>query len=218
MKSPQVSVIIPAYNQKLYVGRCIRSLLKQTLPEEDYEIIIVNDFSQDETRDVVSPFLGDIVYVENKENLGLSKSLNIGIRKARGQFVVRVDADDYVHWDYLKILTMHLQMNHNIDAVCCDYFQVDNDQTILKHINSLEEPIGCGIMFRIKDLIEIGLYDENFKVWEDRDLRIRFLKKYKIDRVKLPLYRYRKHGQNLTNDPKRNKFWEDELNKKHNKK
>ena len=196
MKSPHVSVIIPTFNQQLYLGRCIRSLLKQTMNDEDYEIILVNDGSNDNTKDALSPFMDDIIYLENEKNIGLAKSLNIGIKQARGQFIVRVDSDDFVHWDYLKILSMHLQMNHSMDAVCCDYYLVDNDQNIIEQVNSINKPIGCGIMFRLSHLIEIGLYDENFMMWEDKDLRMRFEKKYKISRIELPLYRYRQHPKN----------------------
>ena len=105
MKTPQVSVIVTSYNQQLYIGRCIRSLLKQTLKNEDYEIIVINDASEDSTSQVLETFKKDIIYIENDKNLGLPKSLNKGIKKARGQFIIRVDADDYVHWDYLKILS-----------------------------------------------------------------------------------------------------------------
>jgi glycosyltransferase involved in cell wall biosynthesis len=78
MRSPQVSVIIPAFNQQFYIGRCIRSLLKQTMNDEDFELIVVNDGSNDKTKEVLNPFMGDIVYIENDKNLGLAKSLNIG--------------------------------------------------------------------------------------------------------------------------------------------
>lgn len=215
MKPPQVTVIIPSYNHELYIGRCIRSLLKQTLPESDFEIILVNDGSVDSTKEVISSFLKDIVYVENKTNLGLSASLNIGIKKARGQFIIRVDADDYVHWDYLKILSMHLHLNSDINAVCCDYLLVDNDQKLISQMNSLDHPIGCGIMFRIKDLIKIGLYDESFQAREEEDLRIRFLEKYNITRVQLPLYRYRKHESNLSLDQSKQDLYAKKLEKKY---
>ena len=216
MKSPQVSVIIPVFNQQFYIGRCIRSLLKQTMNDEDFELIVVNDGSNDKTKEVLNPFMGDIVYIENLQNLGLAKSLNIGIKQARGQFVVRVDADDYVHWDYLKILSMHLQMNLSIDAVCCDYLLVDNEQNIIKQVDSILSPIGCGIMFRIIHLIEIGLYDENFRAQEDKDLRIRFEKKYKITRIELPLYRYRRHDQNMSDNEENEKKFSNILKNKHN--
>ncbi len=117
MRSVQVSVIVPAYNAELYIGRCLRSLLKQTLDVENYEIIVINDCSVDNTKEVISPFIGDISYLENNKKLGLPKTLNTGIKNAKGQFIIRVDADDYVHWDFLKILSMHLQLNLSIDAI-----------------------------------------------------------------------------------------------------
>ena len=57
-------------------------------------------------------------------------------------------------------------------------------------------------MFRKDHLFEIGLYDEGFRCHEERELRIRFEKKYKIHRLELPLYRYRRHDKNITNDTK----------------
>ena len=204
------------YNQEKYVGRCIRSLLKQTLSDEDYELIVINDGSTDNSATILTPFMGDIRYHENEEQLGLPASLNIGIKKARGQFIVRVDSDDYVHWDYLKILSMHLQMNHDIDAIACDYQLVNDQQDVLeRRVNCLEKPIGCGIMFRLNHLIEIGLYDENFLAREDEDLRIRFLRKYDISRVQLPLYRYRKHANNITNKVDHMKQYQEKLEHKH---
>jgi len=215
MHSHQVSVIISVHNQEKYVGRCIRSLLKQTFPVDDYELIVINDGSTDNSEDVLKPFTGDIRYFDNGKQLGLPASLNIGLKNARGQFIVRVDADDYVHWDYIKILSMHLQLNHDIDAIACDYLLVNDQQDILDQVNCMKEPIGCGIMFRLDQLIDIGLYDEDFLVREEEDLRIRFLKKYSISRVHLPLYRYRKHENNITgNDHDMQKF-QKKLNKKH---
>ena len=217
MYSYQVSVIIPMYNQQKYVGRCLRSLLKQTIPEEDYEIIVINDGSTDNSVEALTPFMGDIRYHKNEEQLGLPPSLNIAIKKARGQFIVRVDADDFVHWDYLKILSMHLQMNPDIDAIACDYQLVNDEQEVLERgVNCLERPIGCGIMFKLDHLIEVGLYDEGFLVREEKDLRIRFLKKYDISRVQLPLYRYRQHNNNITNNLENMDTFQKKLDDKHN--
>ena len=64
----------------------------------------------------------------------------------------------------------------------------------------MENPIGCGIMFETSHLFEIGLYDEEFQLLEERELRYRFEKKYKIHRLELPLYRYRRHENNITNN------------------
>ena len=215
MRPVQVSVSIPVYNQERYVGRCIRSLLRQTLPEEDFELIVINDGSTDATEEVLKPFQGDIRYFQNEKNIGLPSSLNIGIKKARGQFIVRVDADDFVHWDYLKILSMHLQLNHDIYAIACDYQLVNDHQDVLAQVNCLEKPIGCGIMFRLDQLIDIGLYDEDFMVREDEDLRIRFLKKYSISRVQLPFYRYRQHENNTSGNLADMQQYNRKLKKKH---
>jgi len=211
MKSVQVSVIVPSYNAELYIGRCIRSLLKQSLSQEDFEIIVINDSSKDNTKNALLPFVGDIVLIENKRNLGLPSSLNKGIKKARGQFIVRVDSDDYVHVDFLKILSLHLQLNHSIDAVASDYLLVNNDQDVIKQMNCLKTPIGCGIMFRLKHLIELGLYNKKFLRREDEELMKRFKIKYNISRVPIPLYRYRRHDNNITNDKKSMKKYKKKL-------
>ena len=96
----------------------------------------------------------------------------------------------------------YLEENKNADAVACDYMLVDDMGEWIDRVNCMEYPIACGIMFRKQQLIEIGMYDENFRCHEDRDLRIRFEKKYKINRLQLPLYRYRRHSSNMTNDMK----------------
>ena len=215
MRSVQVSVIVPAYNAELYIGRCLRSLLKQTLDIDNYEIIVINDCSTDNSKKVISPFIGDINYLENNKKLGLPKTLNTGIKNAKGQFIIRVDADDYVHWDFLKILSMHLHLNLSIDAIACDYLLVDNHQNIISYKNCLEKPIGCGIMFKLEHLIDVGLYDADFLAREDEELLLRFNKQYSVSRVQLPLYRYRKHKHNLTNDKNTMKKYNDKLLEKH---
>ena len=211
MKSVHVSVIVPVYNSELYIGRCIRSLLNQSINTENYEIILINDGSSDNTKKAIDPFVGDLVIIENKKNLGLPASLNKGIRKAKGQFIVRVDSDDYVHVEFLKILSLHLQLNHSIDAIASDYLLVNNDQDVLGQNNCLKNLIGCGIMFRLKHLIDIGLYDESFLLREEEELMIRFKSKYKISRLQLPLYRYRKHENNITNNKEKMKKFKKKL-------
>ena len=67
-------------------------------------------------------------------------------------------------------------------------------------------------MFKIDKLIEIGLYNEDFLSKEDEELSIRFKEKYKIERIALPLYRYRRHDSNMTNDQENLKKYENKLN------
>jgi len=212
---PTISVLITAYNVEGYIGRAIRSALNQSIPRDSYEILVVNDCSTDRTRFALEVFEDDIRLINNEERIGLPASLNKGIKKAKGRFVVRLDGDDYIHKDFLKVLDLHLSLDDDIDAIACDYLLVDNDEHILGKTNCLEAPIACGIMFRIGQLIDIGLYDENFVVREDEDLRIRFLKKYSIARVQIPLYRYRRHNNNLTNNKEKMDKYNKILKEKH---
>ena len=118
-----------------------RSLLKQTKNDIEYELIVINDASTDNTENALNPFIGDIRYFVNEKKLGLQASLNLGIKQARGQYIVRVDSDDYVHWDYLYILSMFLNLNNNYNAVACDYLLVDDQQNVISQVNCLEKPI-----------------------------------------------------------------------------
>ena len=71
MRSVQISVIIPLYDCEKYIGRCLRSLLKQTLNDSEYEIIVINDCSNDSSQDAIKPFIGDIRLLNNEKHLGL---------------------------------------------------------------------------------------------------------------------------------------------------
>ena len=81
-----------------------------------------------------------------------------------------------------------------------DYIIVNDDEIHLNRISGSSDPIACGVMFKKDVLIDIGLYDEKSLLAEDMDLRFRLLEKYKIGHIELPLYRYRKHLENITND------------------
>lgn len=213
--APQISVIIPAYNAERFIGRAIRSVLNQSVAATDYEIIAVDDASQDRTAYALDLFKDEISVHKNAQHLGLPATLNHAVRAARGKYIVRVDADDYVRSDYLYILQRFLEDNTYMDAVACDYFVVDDAENVVERCNCLDRPIGCGIMFRTDHLIDIGLYDADFLMHEDRDLRARFVRKYSIHRIELPLYRYRRHGDNMTNDAEAWRQYEQRLIDKH---
>lgn len=198
--APTVSVIVPVFNHEKYIGRCIRSLMAQEYPREDFEIIVIDDGSSDRTPYALELFQEEITLIKNETNRGLPASLNRGIHASTAPYVVRVDSDDYVNAYFLRILSMSLANNLYMDAVACDYLTVDDREEVLGRKNCLEDPIACGIMFRTEQLVDIGLYDESFLLHEERDLRFRFLEKYTIHRVELPLYRYRRHGNNITNN------------------
>ncbi|MDC3000913.1 glycosyltransferase family 2 protein [Candidatus Pelagibacter sp.] len=195
----QVSVIVPSFNREIYLGRCIRSLVSQSMNIEDFEIIVIDDGSTDDTKKILNAFKDDIKVITNNKNLGLPASLNIGIKESVGKYIVRVDSDDYVNKEFLKILHLFISYNKQFDAVACDYYLVDDEENFLKRIDSDEIPIGCGIIFEKSHLLEIGLFNEKYLIHEEKELRERFSKKYKIVRLPLPLYRYRKHSNNMTN-------------------
>jgi len=200
MKTPLVSVIIPVFNQEKWIGRCLRSLMHQTMPRNNYELIVVDDGSDDRTSYALDLFKEEIKQINLSENKGLPAALNMGIKSSKANHIVRVDSDDYVNENFLFLLYEFIEQNKYMDAVACDYLLVDDHEEVISRKNCIEEPIGCGIMFKSNHLLEIGLYDEEFQLHEERELRHRFEKKYKIHRLELPLYRYRRHENNITND------------------
>jgi len=210
-----ISVIIPAYNQQKFIERCIRSILNQTIARDKYDIIIIDDGSVDKTLKIIRKYKDDISILSNEKNEGLPYSLNKAIKESNAQYVVRLDSDDYVNENFLQFLSVYLNTNKNVDAVSCDYTLVDNKEEIIERKSANIDPIACGIMFRRENLIDIGLYDEKFLLLEEEELRIRFLEKYKIKNIDIPLYRYRRHESNITSDIKKVKKYSDMLKNKH---
>ena len=101
------------------------------------------------------------------------------------------------------------------DAIACDYYEVSEDEKFLKKVSSTHSPIGCGIIFKKKDLLSIGCYDTEMHLNEEVDLRIRFEKKYTIGHLPLPLYRYRKHKKNSTKNSEKLNFYKKKLTLKY---
>lgn len=189
-----------AHDEARYIERALRSCLSQSAAPSSYDVLVVDDGSTDQTAQIAAGFGDRVTVLRNDQQRGLPAALNRGIRSARSRFVVRVDADDYVHSDFVRVLSLFLELNGHMEAVACDYYTVDEREDHLEHVNCLERPIGCGIMFRKDRLIELGLYDESFLMAEDLDLRLRFERRWPMHRVELPLYRYRLHGENMTTD------------------
>ena len=213
--STLVSVIVAAHNEERYLGRCLRSLLAQRFERNRYDVIVIDDASTDRTSAVLATFGDSITVLRNETNLGLPASLNRAITSTHSKFIVRVDADDYVNSAFLDVMYMFLADNSQFDAAACDYLLVDDREEIISRRDAIKEPIACGIMFRTEQLIDIGLYDESFLRHEDRDLRLRFLDRYTIHHVPLPMYRYRRHEDNITNDTAEMAHHERRLHDKH---
>jgi len=176
----------------------------------------VDDGSTDETRKVMSTYKGRIKPLILGKNVGLAAARNEGIKSALGRYVVNLDADDYMDENLLMFEMTFLNFNSEWDAVSCDYYLVDDSEKHIERISGLKKPIACGVMFRTDLLFGIGLYDENFKMREEEDLRLRFAKKHKIKNIDLPLYRYRKHNNNMTNNKQGMAKYKKILKTKHN--
>ena len=214
----KVSVIIPVYNHEKYIARCLRSITSQSLNKNDYEIIVIDDGSTDKTPKAIKPFLREIKLIKNKKNKGLPNALNQGIKKSRSKYIVRLDADDYVNQEFLKFLYLYIQNNEKMHAVACDYYLVDDSEKVISKQNCQKKPIACGIIFKTQNLIDLGLYDEEFLLYEDIDFRKRFKTKFNIHRIPIPLYRYRRHENNITNNKFNQKKFMKKFKKKYRKK
>ena len=102
MSNPTVSVIIPVYNAQEGIKQCMDSLLNQSFT--DFEIILLNDGSTDNSLEVIKKYAADndFIRVIDKENEGVAKTRNKGIQLANGKYIVFIDNDDFVDSDYLE--------------------------------------------------------------------------------------------------------------------
>jgi glycosyltransferase involved in cell wall biosynthesis len=211
-----ISVIITSHNYARYVERAIRSVLNQSMNRGQYEIIVIDDASTDETPQVLENYKAECRIFHLEKNVGLAEARNFGIRKALGMYVLFLDADDYIQGDLLKVQSVFLTENNRLDAVAVDYYLVNDFGDHTEWVSAQEKPIACGIMFRKDRLFDVGLYDTTFRAREDEDMRIRFLKKFNIYNIILPLYRYRRHDNNLTNNTEEMEKYKVKLDQKHN--
>lgn len=208
-KVPDISVIVCCYNHEKWIERCLRSLLLQEhINNFEYEVIIIDDFSKDNSLKVIKNFHHENIKIfKNNKNLGLPKSINKAIRLAKGRYIVRVDSDDYVSRNFLYMCRVFLNLNREFQAVAVDYYKVKDSEELIKKTNCFKEQIACGVMFRKECLFEIGLYNDKFQMREGHDLRKRFEKKFQVGHLNIPLYKYRFHEKNRTKNKKKlNKY------------
>ena len=129
----KVSVIVPVYNTEKYLKNCIDSLLKQNF--EDYEIIVINDLSPGNAEEIIKSYNDKkIVYIKNKTNKGIGYNRNLGIKKAKGEYVCFIDSDDYVKEDFISKMYNYSKEN-NLDLCVCDYINVDEKGNTLEEFN-----------------------------------------------------------------------------------
>ncbi|HZO87540.1 MAG TPA: glycosyltransferase family 2 protein [Chthonomonadaceae bacterium] len=180
---PVVSVVIPCYNQARYLDQAIDSLLAQTY--RHVEIIVVDDGSPDNTHEVAARY-GDRVRYVRKENFGLPAAVNTGILHATGEFLIYLDADDYL-WPDMIARLVNAAQEHPGAAVYhgdCQYVDSNRNEMSWRRTRSLPDDafhhllkgnyFACHcLIFRRSILANAGLFDPTLRSNEDWDLWIR---------------------------------------------
>lgn len=186
---PTVSVIIPTYNRARMVGRAIRSVLNQTY--QDFEIIVVDDGSTDDTEGVVRGFNDDrIRYMRHDENKGAAAARNTGIKAALGEYVAFQDSDDEWLPEKLEKQVRVLQnAPAEVGVVYSDVWRIRGNRR--KYWRS--PVMGIGIqtaVIRRQCFDKVGVFDERFLRLIDADLLIGLSKYYCFHRIDEPLVNY----------------------------
>ena len=191
-----ISIVLPTYNNEQTIFYSINSILNQSY--QNFELIIINDFSTDKTKQVIQSFNDNrIVYLENDKNIGGTKSIIKGIENAKGDFIARMDGDDIAVPERLEIQLNYLTNNPNIDLVASNIiFFTKNKVTGISDLKIYKQKM-------FKFLYTIGLphstwmaqvkffknliYDPKMLVAQDQDLLLRAHYSCKFTLLKEPL-------------------------------
>ena len=219
---PKVSVLIATFNCAKYIAEAIDSVLDQTYT--DYEIIIVDDGSTDDTKSIIKTYLdknADKIKYYYQENQGLACARNVAIKYSKGKYIAFLDADDKWLPPRLEIGVAILDNEPDIGLVHSNDIKIDENGSLLKgytkhkkHLSGyISEDLllrkihiqGGTVLFRRKCLDKVGLLDPylTYLGAEDRDLWYRISKEFKVKYVdrQLAYYRIRKDSlsRNTTN-------------------
>lgn len=188
--NPLVSVIMPAYNAAEHIGEAIESVLIQNY--RNFELIIVDDGSTDNTRDIVAGFKDEKIKYFHKQNAGPSSARNFAIKQARGQYIMPLDSDDMMTPDSIARHLQEFEKHPEAGLVYSDVLLIDTNSNPIRVMKKPEYqdrrhmvrdllraghpivPFRLGIRKSVFD--KIGLYDEKLMVAEDYDMMRRFVK------------------------------------------
>lgn len=206
MKDSLVSIIISTHNWEKYIKEAIDSVFSQTF--KNFELIIINDCSTDSTDSIIKSYIDkydNIVYVYNKKNLWLTKSLNLWINKCKWKYIARIDDDDI--WCDNKKLEKQidfLDKNNEYWLVWTSMFVInekwvikstvinrEHDKSIRENILSSNQFTHPSVLIRKSALEKVWFYDESFKVAQDGELWLRIWTKYKFHNIKDISVKYR---------------------------
>jgi glycosyltransferase involved in cell wall biosynthesis len=207
---PKVTVLMSVYNGKKYLREAIDSILGQTFT--DFEFLIIDDGSTDSSADIIRSYSDPRVrFIRNEKNMGLTRSLNKGIRLATGEYIARQDADDISLPERLEKQVRFLDQNKDVGLVGTYFFMINEaGKTIcvwnrlpegidLKKILLKGNPFGHGsVMFRAECIEKVGPYREEFKSVQDYDLWLRISEVYDVANIPEPLYKWRFHSKSIS--------------------
>lgn len=224
-----LSIVIPVYNVEKYLEECINSILQQSLEENEYEIILVDDGSTDDSGKICDKYTFDYsnIQVVHQKNKGLSGARNTGIKRAIGEYVLFVDADDYIEKESLKrIKETTLNLKYIPDVTFLNAIKIYPDQKkvplndgyvkekiinknasdVLKHIASIIKfpASACTKLFNLSFLKQNDLYFLEGMFSEDVEWTIRVLNLAKtFNCIEEPYYYYRQNRiSSITNSIK----------------
>lgn len=226
--NPMVSFLIATYNRANYIDKCIESILSQTF--KDFEIIVVDDCSEDETDVLIkSKYAGRVIYHKNGTNRGVGYTRNVALDYASGKYLGFIDSDDILYNPkYLEIALGILEKDPNLIMFCCDTYCIDpvgnrlSDKTFwqttidsrgIKFSSGIMSFDGmffygahsCGALVRKKIIKEIGFLNMDYKIGWDEDffLRIAANKSKAMYYYDSPLTAYRIHNGSLSSNASR---------------
>ncbi len=210
-QDPLVSVYITCYNYENFVEQSINSVLSQNF--SDFELIIIDDGSTDQSREKINNFrYHPKVRIIFQNNLGLNKTNNIAINLAKGKFVMRLDADDYLDSNALHLMTKKLLEEDSLALVFPDYFLIDPEGQLIaqekrhnfEEVEMMDQPAhGACTMFRKSVLEEVGNYSEDYDCQDGYEIWTKIAENYPVANINLPLFYYRQHSESLSKNEER---------------
>jgi glycosyltransferase involved in cell wall biosynthesis len=183
--TPKISVVMSVYNGETYLREAIDSILNQTFT--DFEFIIINDGSTDHAKQILESYSDPRIRLLHQENIGLTKSLNKGLKIATGEYIARMDADDISLSERFSRQVNYLDNNLHVGLIGSRYLQIDEKgveqfeiqvpigkENILNHL-LLSGSAFChsSMMFRKLLAQKAGFYDEAMRYAQDYDFGIR---------------------------------------------
>ena len=207
-----VSVVLAVFNGDSHLSMAIDSVLAQSFVE--FELIIIDDGSQDTTPDILKRYLSDsrVKCIRNEHNLGLSRSLNIGIVAARGKYIARLDADDIAEPDRLRQQVEFLQNNYptvlvgswarhiDSDGVELSIHKLPSNDNELQWLMFFVCPFyHSAVMFdRCKVVENVGLYNDKLSYSMDYEYWFRIASRFAVANINSVLISYRETSNSMT--------------------